>query len=168
MTIQTGQPLPEGTLSESPDFDPASGCPLKPQPFSVPEQAKGKRVVIFGVPGAFTPTCSAQHLPGYIAQREALSAQGVDEVWCMSVNDGFVMAAWGRERGASGTGRRVADGSADYARKLGLEMDLTAKGMGMRCQRFALVADDGVVTQVAVEEPGKFEVSNAEAVLARL
>ncbi len=168
MTIQAGQPLPEGALSESPDFDPASGCPLKPQPIAVPEAAKGKRIVIFGVPGAFTPTCSAQHLPGYIAQSEALGAKGVDEVWCVSVNDGFVMAAWGRERGASGKVRMMADGSADYVRKLGLEMDLTAKGMGMRCQRFALVADDGVVTHVAVEEPGKFEVSNVEAVLAQL
>ena len=168
MTIQAGQALPEGALSESPDFDPESGCPLKPQPVSVAEQAKGKRIVIFGVPGAFTPTCSAQHLPGYIAQRDALAAKGVDEVWCVSVNDGFVMAAWGRERGASGKVRMMGDGSADYTRKLGLEMDLTAKGMGMRCQRFALVADDGVVTHVAVEEPGKFEVSNVEAVLAQL
>jgi peroxiredoxin len=168
MTIQPGERLPEGTLSESSDFDPATGCPLKPQALPVEELAKGKKIVIFGLPGAFTPTCSAQHLPGYIAQREALKAKGVDEVWCMAVNDGFVMAAWGRERGAGGKVRMLADGSAEYARKLGLEQDLTAKGMGMRCQRFALIVDDGVVEHVAVEAPGKFEVSSAEAVLARL
>jgi peroxiredoxin len=168
MTIQAGERLPEGTLSESTDFDPATGCPLKPQPLSVADLAKGKKIVIFGLPGAFTPTCSAQHLPGYVAHHDALKAKGVDEVWCMAVNDGFVMAAWGRERGAGGKVRMMADGSAEYAAKLGLEFDLTAKGMGMRCQRFALIAEDGVVKHVAVEGPGKFEASSAEAVLAQL
>lgn len=168
MTIKVGDRLPEGTLSESADFDAATGCPTKPQPFDVGELAKGKKIVIFGLPGAFTPTCSAQHLPGYIANCDKLRAKGVDEIWCMAVNDGFVMAAWGRERNADGKVRMMADGSAAYSKKLGLEFDLTEKGMGMRCQRFALLADDGVVKHVAVEAPGKFEVSSAEAILAVL
>ncbi len=168
MTIQVGEHLPEGTLSESNAFDESTGCPLKPQALSVGDEAKGKKIVIFGLPGAFTPTCSAQHLPGYVEQHDALKAKGVDDIWCMAVNDGFVMAAWGRERGAGGKVRMMADGSAEYSRKLGLEFDLAAKGMGMRCQRFAMIVDDGVVKHIAVEAPGKFEASSAEAVLARL
>jgi glutaredoxin/glutathione-dependent peroxiredoxin len=168
MTIQVGDRLPEGTLSESAGFDDSNGCPLKPQPLSVAELAQGKKIVLFGLPGAFTPTCSAQHVPGYIASFDALKAKGVDEVWCMAVNDGFVMGAWGRQLGAEGKVRMLADGSADYAAKLGLEFDLTAKGMGMRCQRFALIAEDGVVKHIAVEGPSKFEVSNAESILAQL
>jgi peroxiredoxin len=168
MTIKVGDPLPEGTLSESTDFDAATHCPMKPQAFAVGELVKGKTIVIFGVPGAFTPLCSAQHLPGYVANYEKFKAKGVDEIWCMAVNDGFVMASWGREQKADGKVRMMADGSAEYAMKLGLELDLIAKGMGMRCQRFALIVKDGVVEYVGVEAPGKFEVSNAEAVLASL
>ncbi len=168
MTIKVGDRLPEGTLSESTEFDAANGCPMKPQPVSVTEAAKGKKIVIFGLPGAFTPTCSAQHVPGYIANFDPLRAKGVDEIWCMAVNDGFVMAAWGRELNAGGKVRMLADGSAEYTKKLGLEFDLTAKGMGMRCQRFALVVDDGAVRHVAVEEGGKLAVSSAEAILASL
>lgn len=168
MTIQAGQQLPDGVLSESNSFDPATGCPMKPQSLSVTELAKGKKIVIFGLPGAFTPTCSAQHVPGYVANFEKLKAKGVDEIWCVAVNDGFVMAAWGRELNVDGKVRMLADGSAEYTTKLGLEFDLTAKGMGMRCQRFALVVNDGVVKHVAVEEGGKLAVSSAEAVLANL
>lgn len=168
MTIQIGDRLPEGTLSESTEFDPATGCPMKPQSLSVTELAKGKKIVIFGLPGAYTPTCSAQHVPGYVANFDQLKAKGVDEIWCMAVNDGFVMAAWGRELKAGGKVRMMADGSAEYTKKLGLEFDLTAKGMGMRCQRFALVVDDGVVKHVAVEDSGKLAVSSAEAMLASL
>ena len=168
MTIKVGDRLPQGTLSESTEFDPATGCPMKPQSLEVGDLVKGKKIVIFGLPGAFTPTCSAQHLPGYVANFDQLKAKGVDEIWCMAVNDGFVMASWGREQKAGGKVRMMADGSADYAKKLGLEFDLTAKGMGMRCQRFAMVVDDGVVQRLAVEAPGKFEVSSAEAVLAKL
>lgn len=168
MTIKVGDRLPEGTLSESTEFDSATGCPMKPQPLSVTELAKGKKIIIFGLPGAFTPTCSAQHVPGYVAHFDELKAKGVDEIWCMAVNDGFVMAAWGRELEAGGKVRMMADGSADYTKKLGLEFDLTAKGMGMRCQRFALVVDDGVVQHVAVEEGGKLAVSSAEAILGSL
>jgi peroxiredoxin len=168
MTIQVGERLPEGTLSESTEFDAATGCPMRPRTLDVGDLVKGKKIVIFGLPGAFTPTCSAQHLPGYIENFEPLQAKGVDEIWCLAVNDAFVMAAWGREQKAGGKVRMMADGSADYTRKLGLEFDLTAKGMGLRCQRFAMVVDDGVVKHLAVEAGGKFEVSSAEAVLANL
>ena len=168
MTIQVGNRLPEGALSESTEFDSATGCPMKPQALEVGDLVKGKKIVIFGVPGAFTPTCSAQHLPGYVANFDKLKAKGVDEIWCMAVNDGFVMAEWGRERKAGGKVRMMADGSADYTKKLGLEFDLTAKGMGMRCQRFAMIVEDGVVKHLAVEAPGKFEVSSAEAILMKL
>jgi peroxiredoxin len=168
MTIQVGDRLPEGTLAESTDFDSATGCPLKPETVSVAEAAKGKKIVLFAVPGAFTPLCSAQHLPGYVEHFDALKAKGVDEIWCLSVNDAFVMAAWGKDRHAGGKVRMMADGSADYTKKLGLEQDLTAKGLGVRAQRFALVAENGVVTHVAVEAPSKFEVSSAEAILGTL
>jgi peroxiredoxin len=168
MAIQVGDRLPEGTLSESTEFDPATACPMKPQAVDVPASAKGKKIVIFGVPGAFTPLCSAQHAPGYISHYEQLKGKGVDEVWCLSVNDAFVMASWGRELQAAGKVRMMADGSAEYARKLGLDQDLTAKGMGVRSLRFALIADDGVVTHVAVEPPGTFEGSKAESILAQL
>jgi glutaredoxin/glutathione-dependent peroxiredoxin len=168
MTIQVGENLPEGKLTECTEFDPANGCPLNPQPQDVLAQAKGKKIVIFGVPGAFTPLCSARHLPGYVEHYAELKAKGVDEVWCMAVNDAFVMAAWGREQKAGGKVRMMADGSAEYARKLGLERDLTGGGMGIRCYRFGMIVDDGVVKYLGVEASGKFEVSNVEAVLAQL
>ena len=123
---------------------------------------------VFGLPGAFTPTCSAQHVPSYIEHYDELKAKGVDEIWCLAVNDAFVMGAWGREQKAAGKVRMMADGSADYTRKLGLELDLTARGMGVRCQRFAMVVDNGVVKSLAIEAPGKFEVSSAQAVLKTL
>ena len=166
MTIQIGDTLPDATLSESTGFGEA--CPLPPSKFSVAEAVKDKRIVIFGLPGAYTPTCSAQHVPGYVAHIEALKAKGVDEVWCVSVNDGYVMAAWGRELHALGKVRMLGDGSADFARKLGLELDLTVAGMGVRMKRFSLLVDDGVVKQLNIEAPQKFEVSNAETMLAQL
>jgi peroxiredoxin len=168
MTIQVGERLPEGTLNESTEFDPATGCPMKPQAIAVADLVKGKKIVIFAVPGAFTPLCSAQHLPGYVENFDALKAKGVGEICCLAANDAFVMAAWGRERKADGKVRMLADGSADYIRKLGLERDLTASGMGIRSQRFAMIVDDGVVRYLGVEAPGKFEVSNAETVLSQL
>lgn len=168
MTIQVGDRLPEGKLTESTEFDPANGCPMNPQPQDVLEQSKGKKIVIFGVPGAFTPLCSARHLPGYVEHYAEVKANGVDEIWCMAVNDAFVMAAWGREQNAGGKVRMMADGSAEYARKLGLDRDLTAGGMGVRCYRFAMIVDDGVVKYIGVEGSGKFEVSNVEAVLEKL
>lgn len=168
MTIKVGDRLPEGQLTECTEFDPANGCPMNPRALDVAPLVKGKKIVIFGLPGAYTPTCSAKHVPGFVAHFDKFKAKGVDEIWCMAVNDGFVMAAWGREQKAGGKVRMMADGSADYTKKLGLELDLTARGMGLRCQRFAMIVDDGVVKDIAVEAPGKFEVSSAEAVLAKL
>ncbi|MBM3202577.1 peroxiredoxin [Candidatus Woesearchaeota archaeon] len=168
MGLHIGDCLPDGILRESTGLDESTGCSLKPETIPVSESLKGKKLVIFGVPGAFTPTCSAQHLPGYIEHHEAFKAQGVDEIWCLSVNDAFVMAAWGRERGALGKVRMMADGGATYTRQLGLEQDLTDKGLGIRGQRFALIAEDGRITYLAVELPGQFEGSRAEAVLMAL
>ena len=164
--IKPGDTLPDATLMESTEFGEA--CPLSPKPVSVAAAAKGKRLVIFGLPGAYTPTCSAKHVPGYLARLDTLKARGVDEIWCVSVNDGYVMAAWGREQGAIGKIRMLGDGNADLARKLGLDVDLTKGGMGVRFRRFSLLAEDGVVKQVNVEQPSKFEVSNAETLLAQL
>ncbi len=129
---------------------------------------KGKKIIIFGLPGAYTPTCSAKHVPGYVANHAALRAKGVDEIWCISVNDAFVMGAWGRDQKVDGKVRMMADGSAEYTRKLGLEQDLSARGLGMRSQRYAMLVDDGVVKTVNVEAPGQFEVSSAEAMLRLL
>ncbi len=162
--IKIGDTLPNATLSESTEFGEA--CPLAPKPVDVQQAVKGKRVVIFGLPGAFTPTCSAQHVPGYLRSLDALKAKNVDEVWCVSVNDGFVMAAWGRDEKAIGKIRMLGDGSADFARKLGVERDLP--GMGVRMQRFSMFVVDGVVKTINVEAPGKFEVSNAETMLGQV
>jgi len=164
--IKIGDRVPEATLYESTEFGEA--CPLSPKPVSVAEACKGKRVVVFGLPGAYTPTCSAKHVPGYVAAYDQLKAKKVDEIWCISVNDGFVMAAWGRDEKALGKVRFLGDGSADFAKKLGLELDLNAAGMGIRMQRFSMFVDDGVVKQLNVEGPNKFEVSNAETMLTQL
>ena len=128
----------------------------------------GKKVVLFSVPGAFTPTCSMNHLPGFIDHADEILGKGVDTIACMAVNDVFVMHAWGNDRNAGEKVSMLADGNGEYAKALGLEMDGTAFGMGMRGQRFAIIVDDGVASYVAVEEAGKFEVSSAEAVLAKL
>ncbi|HYU77893.1 MAG TPA: peroxiredoxin [Vicinamibacterales bacterium] len=164
--ITIGDKLPEATLTETTEFGEA--CPLSPNPVNTIAAAKGKRIVVFGLPGAYTPTCSAKHLPGYVANLDALKARGVDEVWCVSVNDGYVMAAWGREQGAIGKLRMLGDGNAELTKKLGLDRDLAKDGMGIRSRRFSLLVDDGVVKQVNVEQPGKFEVSNAETMLTQL
>lgn len=168
MTIKEGERLPAGNVTECTEFDDSNGCPMNPRPIDVLEAVKGKKIVIFGLPGAYTPTCSAKHVPGYVTHADKLKAKGVDEVWCLAVNDAFVMAAWGRDQKVGGTVRMMADGSADYTRKLGLELDLTARGMGVRATRFAMIVDDGVVKKLAVEAAGKFEVSSAEAMLAAL
>lgn len=166
MPITPGTKLPDATLYESTAFGDA--CPLSPEKVSVADASKGKKIVIFGLPGAYTPTCSAKHVPGYVEQLPALKAKGVDEVWCVSVNDGFVMAAWGKELGAFGKVRMLGDGSADFAKKLGLESDLTAFGMGVRSQRFSMFVVDGVVKSVNVEQGGKFEVSDAATMLTQV
>ena len=167
MTIKVGDRLPEGTVQEFIEVE-GNGCTVGPNTFKVQDIAKGKKIAIFGLPGAFTPTCSAKHVPSYLNNLDKLKGKGVDEIWCFAVNDPFVMGAWSRDQKAGGKIRFMADGSADYTRKLGLELDLMGRGMGMRCQRFSLIVDDGVVKQVNVEAPGKFEVSNAETMLGQL
>jgi peroxiredoxin len=165
-TIKVGDPLPDATLTESIEFGEA--CPLSPKPVAVAESAKGKRIVIFGLPGAYTPTCSAKHVPGYVQNLDQLKAKKVDEVWCVAVNDGYVMAAWGRDEKAIGKIRMLGDGNADFTKKLGLEVDLTKGGMGLRMQRFSMFVENGVVKKLNVEAPGKFEVSDAGTMLKQL
>jgi len=164
MAIKVSDRLPDGTLTEMIDTE-RPGCTLGPNNFSVGEITKGKKIVIFGVPGAFTPTCSAKHVPSYVQGIDKLRAKGVDEVWCVSVNDAFVMAAWGKDQKADGKVRMMADGSAVYTKALGLDMDLTARGMGVRSKRYSMLVDNGVVRALNVEQPGKFEVSDADTML---
>jgi len=166
--ITAGQALPAGKLMESTSFDDQTGCPLGPQEVDIAASTKDKKIVIFGLPGAYTPTCSAKHVPGFVQHAAALKAKGVNEVWCVTTNDAFVMAAWGKHLQVNGTVRMLADGSAQYVKELGLELDLTARGMGVRSNRYAMIVDHGVVKGVFVEGPGIFEVSSAEAVLAHL
>ncbi len=167
MAIKIGDRLPDGQLQEYIETETA-GCSIGPNTFNVADLVKGKKIVIFGLPGAYTPTCSAKHVPGYLQHYDALKKKGVDEIWCLSVNDAFVMGAWGRDLKAGGKVRMMADGSAEYTKKLGLELDLTARGMGVRCQRFSMLVEDGVVKSLNVEAPGKFEVSDAETMLRQL
>jgi len=164
--IKPGDSLPDATLFETTEFGEA--CPLSPKPVQVAAAAAGKKIVIFGLPGAYTPTCSAQHLPGYVENLDALKAKGVDEVWCVSVNDAFVMAAGGQDNDAIGKVRMLGDGSAEFTKKLGLDVDLTKGGMGIRSARYAMLVDNGVVKSLDVEEGRSFEVSSAEAMLRRL
>ena len=165
--IKVGDRLPEGTLTEFIETETA-GCSLGPNSFKVSDLVKGKKIAIFGLPGAYTPTCSAKHVPSYLANYDKLKAKGVDQIWCISVNDAFVMGAWGRDQKATGKIRMMADGSAEFTKKLGLELDLTARGMGVRMNRISMLVDDGVVKQLNVEGPGKFEVSDAETMLKRM
>jgi len=144
------------------------GCPVGPTKLDVAELARGKKVVIIGLPGAFTPTCSAKHVPSYVQNFDALRKKGVDEIWCISVNDVWVMAAWARDQQATGKVRMLADGSALWTKALGLELDLTARNMGVRSTRYSMLVDDGVVKQLNVEGPGKFEVSDAETMLKKM
>jgi peroxiredoxin len=164
MTIKVGDRLPEGTLQEFIEVE-GNGCTVGPNTFKVQDLVKGKKIAIFGLPGAFTPTCSAKHVPSYLTNLDKLKAKGVDEVWCLAVNDAFVMHAWAKDQKAQGKIRFMGDGSADYAKKLGLELDLMARGMGTRMQRFSMLVDDGVVKQLNIEAPGKYEVSDAETML---
>ena len=167
MTIKVGDRLPAGTLQEFHDVE-KDGCSIGPNPVTIDSLTRGTKVVIFGLPGAFTPTCSAKHVPSYINAYDKLKAKGVDEIACLSVNDPFVMGAWGRDQNAGGKVRMLADGSAEYTKALGLELDLTARGMGVRCQRFSMLVDDGVVKALNIEAPGKFEVSGGDTMLTQL
>ena len=167
MPIQVGQRVPDGTLSEFIEQE-TPGCVLGPNTFEVSKLVAGKRIALFGLPGAFTPTCSAKHVPSYLRYAAELKARGVDEIWCVSVNDAFVMGAWGREEKTGGTIRMLGDGSARVHSALGLDQDLTPRGMGIRSQRYSMLLDDGVVKSLHVEAPGKFEVSDAETMLKDL
>ncbi|MEO6065426.1 MAG: peroxiredoxin [Lysobacterales bacterium] len=159
MTIAVGDRIPAATLKHV-----ADGV----QPIETESLFAGKRVALFSVPGAFTPTCSERHLPGFVEHFEAIKAKGIDTIACMSVNDAFVMQAWGRDQSVPEDLLMLADGNAEFSKALGLEMDATRYGMGVRSKRFALIANDGVVEHLAVEAPGEFNVSSAEAILAAL
>jgi peroxiredoxin len=159
MTIQTGERIPDSTLTTMSETGPEA--------LSTARIFDGRKVVLFSVPGAFTPTCSARHLPGFVERADEIFALGVDTIACVAVNDVFVMDAWGKSAKASDI-LMLADGNGDFARALGLEMDASAFGMGMRSQRFALIADNGVVTGLFVEAPGEYRVSSADSVLASL
>ena len=165
--IKVGDKLPTGTLNEFIEVE-GNGCSLGPNSFDVAATTAGKKIAVFALPGAYTPTCSAKHVPGYVAQADALKAAGVDEIWCVSVNDAFVMGAWGREQHASGKVRMMADGSADFAKATGLTLDLTTRGMGLRSNRYSMLVVDGVVKTLNVEGPGKFEVSDAHTMLRQV
>ncbi len=167
MTIKVGDRVPDATLTEFIETETA-GCALGPNAFQVADLVKGKKILMFALPGAFTPTCSAKHVPSYVQHIDAIKAKGVDEVWCVAVNDAFVMGAWGREQQVGGKVRMLADGSALWTLALGLELDLTARGMGVRSQRYAALLDDGVVKVLHIEGPGKFEVSDAASMLAAI
>ncbi len=167
MTIKIGDRLPDAKLSEFIETE-TEGCALGPNTFDVSALVKGKTIAIFGLPGAFTPTCSAQHVPGYVQHAKEFHAKGVDEIWCVSVNDAFVMGAWGRDQKSTGIVRMMADGSAEFTKAIGMEFDLIARGLGIRSQRYSMLVKDGVVTQLNLEAPGKFDVSNAETLLGQL
>ncbi|MGZ5267851.1 MAG: redoxin family protein [Caldimonas sp.] len=162
--LKVGDKLPAGTLQEFIEVE-GNGCTLGPNTFEIDKASAGKTIAVFGLPGAFTPTCSAKHVPGYVEQADALKAAGVDEIWCVSVNDAFVMGAWGREQKTGGKVRMMADGSADFTKAAGLTFDLTSRGMGIRSQRYSMLVKDGVVKTLNIEAPGKFEVSDAKTLV---
>ena len=167
MTIKVGDRLPAGSLSEYVEVETAE-CKIGPNEFKVDDLTRGKKVVLFGLPGAFTPTCSAKHVPSYVANYDKLKARGVDEIICMSVNDAFVMGAWAKDQKTEGKVRMMGDGSGSYTKALGLEFDLTPRGLGVRCQRFSALIDNGIVKTLNIEAPGKYEVSDAETMLKQL
>jgi len=162
--LKVGDKLPAGSLSEFVEVE-GNGCSIGPNTFDLEKAAAGKKIAIFALPGAYTPTCSAKHVPGYVENADALKAAGVDEIWCVSVNDAFVMGAWGRDQHTAGKIRMMADGSADFTKATGLTLDLTARGMGLRSNRYSMLVVDGVVKTLNVEGPGKFEVSDAGTML---
>jgi peroxiredoxin len=164
--IKVGDTLPHTTLMEYSEVE-GEGCSIGPNAVDVTKATAGKTIALFALPGAFTPTCSAKHVPGYVQKFEQFKAAGVDEIWCLSVNDAFVMGAWARDQHTNGKVRMLADGSADFAKATGLTLDLTARGMGMRSNRYSMLVKDGKVTHLNNEGPGKFEVSDADTLLAQ-
>jgi peroxiredoxin len=162
--IKVGDSLPAVTLQEYSEVE-GNGCSIGPNPVNVAQATAGKTIALFGLPGAFTPTCSAKHVPGFVAQADAFKKSGVDEIWCVSVNDAFVMGAWARDQKAGGKVRMLGDGSAEFAKATGLTLDLTARGMGVRSTRYSMLVKNGKVAALNVEAPGKFEVSDADTLL---
>ena len=164
--IKVGDTLPATTLMEFSEVE-GEGCSIGPNAVDVAKATAGKTIALFALPGAFTPTCSAQHVPGYVQNFEAFKAAGVDEIWCVSVNDAFVMGAWARDQKTAGKVRMLGDGSAAFAQATGLTLDLTARGMGVRSNRYSMLVKDGKVAALNIEGPGKFEVSDALTLLAQ-
>jgi len=164
--IKVGDTLPAATLMEYVEVE-GGGCSLGPNPVDVTTASAGKTIALFAVPGAFTPTCSASHVPGYVAKAAEFKAAGVDEIWCLSVNDTFVMGAWARDQKTDGKVRMLADGDAVFAQATGLTLDLNGKGLGLRSNRYSMLVKDGKVVSLNVEGPGKFEVSDADTLLAQ-
>ena len=164
--IKVGDKLPAATLMEYVEVE-GNGCSIGPNPVDVTQASAGKTIALFALPGAFTPTCSAKHVPGYVDNFDALKAAGVDEIWCISVNDAFVMGAWARDQKTGAKVRMLADGSADFTKATGLTLDLTSRGMGLRSNRYSMLVKDGTVASLNIEGPGKFEVSDAGTLLAQ-
>ena len=164
--IKIGETIPAITLMEYVEVE-GNGCSVGPNPVNSLDAAKGKTIAVFALPGAFTPTCSVQHVPGYRDHAQDFKDAGVDEVWCLSVNDAFVMGAWGREQQTAGKVRMLGDGDAAFAKAVGLTLDLNGKGLGLRSNRYSMLVKDGVVATLNVEAPGKFEVSDAATMLAQ-
>lgn len=166
MTIKVGDKLPECTLREYIDEE-AEGCSVGPNEFQLADLVKGKRIAIFALPGAYTPTCSAKHLPGYVEKAAELKEK-IDEIWCLSVNDAFVMGAWGRENNAAGAVRMMADGGAEFTKAVGMELDLSARGLGVRSKRYSMLVEDGIVKTLNIEAPGEMDVSSASTMLEQV
>ena len=164
--IKVGDTLPATTLMEFSEVE-GEGCSIGPNAVDVAKATAGKTIALFALPGAFTPTCSAQHVPGYVEKFDAFKAAGVDEIWCISVNDAFVMGAWARDQKTAGKVRMLGDGSAAFAQATGLPLDLTSRGMGVRSNRYSMLVKDGKVAALNIEGPGKFEVSDAATLLAQ-
>ena len=164
--IKVGDQLPAATLMEYHEVE-GGGCSLGPNPVDIPAASAGKTIALFGLPGAFTPTCSAKHVPGYVESYQAFKDAGVDEIWCVSVNDAFVMGAWARDQKTGEKVRMLADGDAAFAKATGLTLDLTGKGLGLRSNRYSMLVKDGKVVSLNIEGPGKFEVSDAATLLAQ-
>ena len=165
--IKVGDTLPAVTLAEYSEVE-GNGCSIGPNPVDIAKAAAGKTVAVFAVPGAFTPTCSAKHVPSYLQNYDAMKAAGVDEIWCLSVNDAFVMGAWARDQKTDGKVRMLADGDAAFAKATGLTLDLTGKGLGLRSNRYSMLVKDGKVATLNVEAPGKFEVSDGATMLGQV